>query len=241
MATSLVQLKMVPPTLKSKPIIKNQLTSFDKTKDHARFDPAKHLSFSEYPKTHSLSDLSLPEDAGISPVAVSEPFQLFSEEAIRIMRSEIFTNEVWENCLVSTDFAGCQLRGHCPRYAPFMYDAWKHPSVQRIIDKIAGIELVPIYDIDIGNINISVQDPEDAKAKLDKLTQSEDDVPVTKWHKDSYPFVAVVMLSDASGMVGGETALKTGTGDVLKVRGPQMVSYRRDSPPKASYRWQKAD
>jgi hypothetical protein len=30
------------------------------------------------------------------------------------------------------------------------------------------------------------------------------------------------MLSDASQMKGGETALRTGTGDIMKVRGPQM-------------------
>lgn len=31
------------------------------------------------------------------------------------------------------------------------------------------------------------------------------------------------MLSDCTGMVGGETALKTGYGDILKIRGPAMV------------------
>lgn len=33
------------------------------------------------------------------------------------------------------------------------------------------------------------------------------------------------MMSDATKMQGGETALKTGTGEVLKVRGPQMVGF----------------
>jgi hypothetical protein len=98
-----------------------------------------------------------------------------------------------------------------------MYDAWKHPRTLSIISKIAGIELVPIMDIEFGNINVSVQDPNDQTA-----TQS-DELPVTKWHVDSYPFVCVVMMSDASKMVGGETALKTATGEILKVRGPQMV------------------
>lgn len=31
------------------------------------------------------------------------------------------------------------------------------------------------------------------------------------------------MLSDCTGMIGGETALRTGTGEVMKVRGPAMV------------------
>ena len=32
------------------------------------------------------------------------------------------------------------------------------------------------------------------------------------------------MLSDCSTMIGGETALRTGTGEILKVRGPGMAS-----------------
>lgn len=31
------------------------------------------------------------------------------------------------------------------------------------------------------------------------------------------------MLSDCTGMVGGETALRTGDGEIVKVRGPQKV------------------
>jgi hypothetical protein len=40
----------------------------------------------------------------------------------------------------------------------------------------------------------------------------------------------VLMLSDCTNMVGGETALRTGTGDIIKVRGPQMVSVDNSSP-----------
>ncbi|KAG9125378.1 hypothetical protein FRC07_007825 [Ceratobasidium sp. 392] len=46
--------------------------------------------------------------------------------------------------------------------------------------------------------------------------------PVVGWHRDSYPWVCVVMLSDASTMQGGETALMCADGNVKKVRGPQM-------------------
>lgn len=107
------------------------------------------------------------------------------------------------------------------RYAPFMHDAWYNPRTLSIVSKIAGIDLVPEIDIDVGNINISVQDP--LKDYKKEENQSDDDVPVTKWHYDSYPFVCVVMMSDASKMQGGETAIKTGSGEFVKVRGPQMV------------------
>lgn len=62
-----------------------------------------------------MKELDLPEDVGISPVAVSEPFPLFTEEAVRTMRGEVFTKEVWDSCLHSTAFANCQIRGHCPK------------------------------------------------------------------------------------------------------------------------------
>lgn len=102
------------PSLKSRPIISDKLQPASKLirKD---FDPDRHLSYAQEPKVLSMKDIALPENVGISPVAVSDPFPLFSEEAIRHMRSEIFTQEVWDNCMYSTDFAGCQLRGHCPK------------------------------------------------------------------------------------------------------------------------------
>ncbi|KAF2108109.1 hypothetical protein BDV96DRAFT_504784 [Lophiotrema nucula] len=211
------------PTPKVKPIISDQLRPSSSTTPKPIFDPAKHLSYKEDPKVLTLNDIGIDNNDGISPVAVSDPFPLFSEEAIKIMRSEIFTNEVWENCMFSSEFAGCQLRGHCPKYAPFMHTSWTHPATLSTISRIAGIDLVPIFDYEIGNINISVNDPiaDSTKRSAD---QSEDELPVTKWHHDSYPFVCVVMMSDARGMVGGETALRRGDGRIEKVRGPQMGS-----------------
>ncbi|KAF2138211.1 uncharacterized protein K452DRAFT_277207 [Aplosporella prunicola CBS 121167] len=214
-----IALPVPPPSIKATPIIREQIRTSNAT-SRTTFDPNKHLNYVGKPETLSLKDLGFSEDVGISTVAVSNPFPLFDESAMRIMRSEIFTNEVWDNCMWSTDFAGCQLRGHCPKYAPFMYDAWKHPKTLSIVSEIAGVDLIPVLDVEIGNINISVMDPNEDKAKVTK--KADDDVPVTKWHVDSYPFVCVVMMSDTSDMVGGETALKTASGEIMKVRGPQM-------------------
>lgn len=120
-----------------------------------------------------------------------------------------------------------------------------------IVSKIAGVELVPHTDYEIAHINISGTDVE----KLNPLTPNAERVSqeqangdnvapsqeteaetveqkndaIVSWHTDSYPFVCVTMLSDCTNMVGGETALKTGSGEVVKVRGPQMVS---DIPPR---------
>lgn len=111
------------------------------------------------------------------------------------------------------------------RHAPFVYDTWKSPEVLNIISKIAGIELVPAMDLEIAHINLSVQSKENMEQELREYRENEDDDKdaIVGWHTDSYPFVCVTMLSDCSQMIGGETALRTGTGEIRKVRGPQMV------------------
>ena len=92
-------------------------------------------------------------------------------------------------------------------------------------------------DYEIGHINISMKSEKRKQEELVALAEKshfdedegiagcpwEDDKPIVDWHHDSYPFVCVTMLSDCSQMVGGETALKKGNGDILKVRGPEMV------------------
>lgn len=74
-------------------------------------------------------------------------------------------------------------------------------------------------DYEIGHINMSA--PAD-KSEVTKKCVNDDDA-IVGWHRDSYPFVCVLMMSDTTGMVGGETALRTGSGEVRKVRGPSKV------------------
>ena len=207
------------------------------------FDAEKHLSFDPPSRVYTMKDLGLPEDIGVSPVAVSEPFRLFTEDAILQMRAEVLSKNVWDYCQYSSNLAQCQLRGHAPDYAPFLYDAWRNPKTLAIISKIAGVELIPQMDFEIGHINISMQSEEQKQDDLAALAEKEsrdadegvagcpweDDNPIVDWHTDSYPFVCVTMLSDCTGMVGGETALRTGNGEIKKVRGPQMVGFRDDA------------
>lgn len=106
------------------------------------------------------------------------------------------------------------------------------------MSKVAGIDLTPVMDFEIGHVNVSINSNESqeeaAKAIAEHRSRQEDegvagcpwedDTPVVDWHTDSYPFVCVLMLSNCEGMIGGETALRTGTGGIMKVRGPGMVS-----------------
>jgi len=229
MATVGVQSQPAMPNGNFKPIIES--SSAEKTSGSAAFDPSKHIAFREPPKRIMMKDIGYAEDTGISPVAVSQPFRLFSQSAIQHMRDEILNPEVWNKHQYKSNIAACQLRGYAPKYAPFVFDAWNHPDTLAIISEIAGVDLVPSMNLEVGHVNFSVKSEQETQEEIKSLEREakrdDDEKPVVGWHTDSYPFVCVLMLSDCTNMVGGETALRTGNGDVMKVRGPEMVSVIR--------------
>jgi hypothetical protein len=79
------------------------------------FDPSKHLAYVEPEYIHTMEDIGFPSSRGVSPVAVSEPFPLFTAEAIDIMRSEILSKDVQEKHSYTSDIAAKQLRGYAPK------------------------------------------------------------------------------------------------------------------------------
>lgn len=79
------------------------------------FNPHVHLNYEEPKYIHTMEDLGYSSSSGVSPVAVSEPFRLFSEEAVDIMRAEIFHRDVQENHVYSSDIAAKQIRGYAPK------------------------------------------------------------------------------------------------------------------------------
>jgi hypothetical protein len=79
------------------------------------FNPSKHLSFEEPEQIHTMEDIGYSASNGVSPVAVSEPFRLFSEEAVDIMRGEILDPEVQDKYSYTSDIAPKQLRGYAPK------------------------------------------------------------------------------------------------------------------------------
>ncbi|KAG0134832.1 hypothetical protein HOY82DRAFT_480787, partial [Tuber indicum] len=88
---------------------------------------------------------------------------------------------------------------------------WTNPQTLCIIYDIAGIELVPNIDYEVGHINTSAKSADNADLPV---------TPVVNWHENSYPFVCVLTLGDTSEMKGGETVPQTGTGEAMKARGP---------------------
>lgn len=107
---------------KSKPIIpvKSELAPCDRV----AFDPAKHIKFVPPSKVWTMQELGYAEGQGISPVGVSEPFPLFSEEAVQQMRAEILDEKVWDKYKFSSNLSQCQLRGYAPEYATIPLPDW---------------------------------------------------------------------------------------------------------------------
>ncbi|KAL6244557.1 hypothetical protein RBB50_008799 [Rhinocladiella similis] len=186
------------------------------------FDPLVHLDFQPPETVITMKDIGL-EGQGISPVAVSEPFPLFTTKAIEQFRAEIFSQPVLDHCQVSSSFASNMIRAYATDYGPFAYSVWHHPEVLAIVSKIAGVDLVVGMDIDVGHINIATNQDTDNHSRTDvAVEENADETPAFDWHYDSYPFVVVTMLSDCTDMQGGETALRTAFGEVMKIRGATM-------------------
>lgn len=219
------------PYTSTEPAVSNVPTSV--------FDASKHLAYSPPARILTMKDLQL-ESTPISSIAASDPFPLLSYEAVLEHRRELFSPKVIDNCFHRTLPGSAMLRGMAQKYTPFIQSFWNSPEVLKIVSDIAGVDLVPAmnYEICHTNIQLGSQGLDGVRvtpmvppmaAKSEDLQDSAEDKtsyenPIVKWHKDSHPFVIVVMLSDARNMEGGETVLMGGDGKTISVRAPQMVS-----------------
>ncbi|KAJ5104227.1 hypothetical protein N7532_004756 [Penicillium argentinense] len=206
------------------------------------FSAKRHIDYSPPAEILQMKDLGQ-NATELSSVASTVPFPLLSHEAVLQHRREIFSDDVLDNCMHHTRPGSVQIRGMAPRYASFIHEFWHSPEVLKIISDNAGVELVPAMDYEISHTNVQlgpggldvvrkspIEPPmatEEAIAKFEKEKSklravTDQSKPIIEWHRDSHPFVCVVMLSDARHMVGGETELKRADGSTLKVKAPQM-------------------
>ena len=87
------------------------------TMESCPFNAATDLEYNERPTVYTMEDLGLAKEIGISPVAVSQPFKLFSDRATERFRKAILRPEVRDNYTFSSTLAPCQLRGYATEYA----------------------------------------------------------------------------------------------------------------------------
>lgn len=78
------------------------------------FEPSKHLAHAPPSKVYTMKELGYPDSRGVSPIGVSEPFPLFSAEAIEQMRKEVLNPDMPAKYQYSSDLAQSQLRGFAP-------------------------------------------------------------------------------------------------------------------------------
>lgn len=83
--------------------------------EEIKFDPEQHIDFEPPESIISMADIGYKENTGISPVAVSLPFRLFSTDAVQKFREEVLSAEVMTNYSVKSNIAACQLRGYAPQ------------------------------------------------------------------------------------------------------------------------------
>lgn len=79
-----------------------------------KFDPALHLNFVPPTKRHSFTELGLDAEAPPVDMCITEPFSLFTEEAVRLIRHELFQPQVFDNYMHSWARAPCVIRGIAP-------------------------------------------------------------------------------------------------------------------------------
>ncbi|KAF9771048.1 hypothetical protein IL306_011325 [Fusarium sp. DS 682] len=109
------------------------------------FDAKKHVCF-EFPKrTYTMKEWGY-ENQGVSPIAASDPFPLFTEAAVKQVRRELLSED-----------------------APFAHALWKSPEAQQAVSKVAGIDLVHAFEYEIGHTNLLFSDGEDEKGTNDNV------------------------------------------------------------------------
>lgn len=96
-----------------KPIINN--VAAKRKLENAEFDPKQHLAYKEPESILSMENIGYSKDTGVSPMAVSQPFKLFSDECIQKFRDEVLSEETVKNCSRESTLAACQVRGYAPK------------------------------------------------------------------------------------------------------------------------------
>lgn len=76
------------------------------------FDPEIHLAFQPPTKRYTFQDLGLPQPQNAPDICYTDPFPLFSEEGVRILRREMLSKRMLDKYLRSWDRAPAYMAGH---------------------------------------------------------------------------------------------------------------------------------
>jgi hypothetical protein len=131
------------------------------------FDPTRHMAFEAPQDVITLRELLLSEDNACSPVAITQPFPLFSLEGVIEMRKDIFRKEVVQKHGQKIKPGIYKMRGYS-QDTPFVDAVWHSPEVIKACSQAAGVELKVIFDYEVGHVNVQLDELVD-KASLDDV------------------------------------------------------------------------
>ncbi|KAK4493582.1 hypothetical protein PRZ48_015249 [Zasmidium cellare] len=196
-----------------------------------------HLAPPTTISTFTFADLGMREPGDEARIAGSNPFPFLSWEGVLAYRRSILSPEVVDNCARSFGKGALLLRDVSSR-SKFIKDLWTHPKTLDIVRSALGVDIDIIMPYEIGHTNIQLASPDMPLSNLQPVPQvsavaltdeqkSYDPLSadsVIPWHYDSYPFVAIIMLSHTDSMIGGHTYIQTADGKPRKVDGPSIGS-----------------
>eukprot|EP00948_MAST-09A_sp_MAST-9A-sp1_P001343 g1343.t1 len=190
-----------------------------------RFCAQEHLCLKGPSELHSIEDFGyVPSETpeALTTFAATEPFRLLTEDAVDIVNSELARLKA-ETTFSAPPFAPCVQRG-VAKYSPFINDLWKTPELSSILSAAAGLALkCHPMDYEIAHINVQDNVAEQQRSETENraTSKNEEPEPVFGWHRDSQPFVCIVMLSDIpADAQGGATHVRRKDGSEIALQFP---------------------
>ena len=171
-------------------------TSFNENVHLALEDPAYLRSMDGRDVQFPAPIMQVENVGGFGGLAYSAPFRVLSDEGVRALRAVLDANEKFAT-MVPGRIPKC-IRGIGYR-SKFIRDLGYSPAVLRHLSQCAGVQVTPhgmcsnLSQTNFGEIGTGVK--------------------VDQWHLDSVPYVMVLLMSDATDMVGGELQVARIPGD----------------------------
>lgn len=169
--------------------------------DEPRFDPDRHLALEPPARTIPLAKLGYDDQTirqSPSPLGLSAPFRVFSDEGLAAVRD--LTERMKSNRNVDDGTGenrlGSYVRGAGYR-SQFIHDFCECRQLLEFLSAIAGVTLAR-HSVPAVACGINYA-PEDVTRAIDT------------WHVDSVSFDAVILLTDPTAFSGGEFQFFRGT------------------------------
>ncbi len=145
---------------------------------------------------------------GLDSKIIYESMRLLSEEGLQLVRQELSEDTLVAQCAFSSERTPSVYRGTA-HVSECLRKLWRSDEIKTILSDAFGYLIEPHpMNYELAHINLQPKDLGHGK-------------PVDDWHRDSYPLVCIVMLSDAESMEGGELVIKDGLGQEIALRFPK--------------------